>query len=157
MYCNNEPPACRESERGFILVVTLLVVLILVAVGVFALTVSTDDVRISPKLVGERRALSAAESCWHDFTQTFDPDDINTFQMADMTVDATDPKAKCKADAEELLSYPVTVPGMDLSGGVTYRDVLFEITITGIDNLYNARMDFKYGVAYGPVKMTTQY
>jgi len=52
----------QESENGFVLIVAIMAVMIIVAVGFFILTTTTQDIRISSRLVGERKAFSAAES-----------------------------------------------------------------------------------------------
>ena len=51
----------QKSEGGFVLIAALMAVMILMAVGFFSLTVTSQDILISSRLVGERKALSAAE------------------------------------------------------------------------------------------------
>ena len=52
----------QKSEGGFVLIAALMAVMILMAVGFLALTVTSQDILISSRLVGERKALSAAEA-----------------------------------------------------------------------------------------------
>ena len=52
----------RKSEDGFVLIAAIMAVMIMLAVGFFILTTSTQDIRISSRLIGERKALTAAES-----------------------------------------------------------------------------------------------
>ena len=52
----------RQAEKGFVLVAALMAVFLLVALGVLVFTVTTQDVRISSRYIGEKKAFSAAES-----------------------------------------------------------------------------------------------
>jgi hypothetical protein len=52
----------QKSEKGFVLIAAIMAVMIMLAVSFFILTTSTQDIRISARLVGERKAMSAAEA-----------------------------------------------------------------------------------------------
>ena len=54
-----------NSEQGFVLIVAIMAIVILTAIGFFALTMISGDLMISSRLTGERKALSAAESGVH--------------------------------------------------------------------------------------------
>ncbi|MDX9819671.1 MAG: pilus assembly PilX N-terminal domain-containing protein, partial [Desulfococcus multivorans] len=84
--------AATGRERGFALVTAILAVMILLALGYLALSVSTGDLRISTRLVGEKKALSAAETGIYRMMQDFDPstmlaDKVNTDYQADASAD----------------------------------------------------------------------
>lgn len=59
-----------NSERGFVLVVAILAAMVLMAVGVYALTLTTQDLRIGTQYLAEKRASAAAESAIHDMLDT---------------------------------------------------------------------------------------
>ncbi len=72
MQCNHKMKLKKEnSESGFVLIVALMGIMILLAVGFFALTVSTRDLMIASRLVGERKAFSAAEAGVHAISTIF--------------------------------------------------------------------------------------
>ena len=54
-----------RNESGFALIAAVLANLILLAVGIIALNLSTQDLRISMKVVGDKKAMSAAEAATH--------------------------------------------------------------------------------------------
>ena len=51
----------RKSEDGFVLVAALLAMLIMIALGFYALSTTTQDMKTSSHIVAERKAFSAAE------------------------------------------------------------------------------------------------
>ncbi len=63
----------KRNRKGFALVTAILAIMILVALGYLAISVSTGDLKISTRVVGEKKALSAAESGIHRLMQNFDP------------------------------------------------------------------------------------
>ena len=54
-------PWPERQKRGFALIAALMAAGILTASGISVFTVSTQDVRISSRILGERKALLAAE------------------------------------------------------------------------------------------------
>ena len=51
-----------RNEEGFALIAAILANLILLAVGIIAINISTQDLRISMRVVGDKKAMSAAEA-----------------------------------------------------------------------------------------------
>jgi hypothetical protein len=51
-----------DREKGFVMIVALMAIVVLTAVGFFALTMISEELMISSRMLGERRAFSAAES-----------------------------------------------------------------------------------------------
>ena len=49
--------------------------LILLALGMLVISLSTQDIRVSMKIVGDKRALAAADTGINSLSQTFDPQD----------------------------------------------------------------------------------
>ncbi len=50
-----------RKEEGFALIAAVMANLILLAVGLIAINLSTQDLRMSMKVVGDKKAMSAAE------------------------------------------------------------------------------------------------
>ena len=46
-----------KSEKGFAIVAAIMAILVLTAVGVLVFALSTQDIRVSGRLVGEKKAL----------------------------------------------------------------------------------------------------
>ena len=51
-----------SSEKGFILLTAILACVILLALAILIINLSTSDLRVSSKTVGEKKAMSAAEA-----------------------------------------------------------------------------------------------
>jgi len=62
----------KNSEGGFVLILALIGIMILMAIGYFALTVSTSDMQVASRIIGERKAMSAAEAGVHAVTSNYD-------------------------------------------------------------------------------------
>ncbi|MRR39435.1 hypothetical protein EG829_33270, partial [bacterium] len=54
-----------RNEGGFALIAAVMANLILLSVGVVAINLSKQDLRISMKGVGDKKTMSAAESATH--------------------------------------------------------------------------------------------
>ena len=76
-----------DSEKGFAIVAALLAMMVLTAVGLLAFTLSTQDTRISSRLIGEKKAFSATEAGIHRFTQNFDPAFLAGSVVSNMQID----------------------------------------------------------------------
>ncbi len=63
----------KNSEAGFALIAAIMACLILLALGMLVISLSTQDIRVSMKIVGEKRALAAADTGINSLSQTFDP------------------------------------------------------------------------------------
>jgi Tfp pilus assembly protein PilX len=61
----------KNSESGFVLIAALMGIIILLAVGFLALTITTGDMKIASRLIGERKAFSAAETGVHELCRIF--------------------------------------------------------------------------------------
>src|SRR4030042_132259 len=66
----------RNSQGGFVLVAAIIAVMILMAVGVYALTSSSQDIRAATRSVSEANALAAVEAGTHTLYATFDPTNL---------------------------------------------------------------------------------
>jgi len=61
------------ARKGFALIAALLANLILLAVGILAVNLSSGDIRVSMRTVGDKKALNAAETGVHELSRLFDP------------------------------------------------------------------------------------
>jgi Tfp pilus assembly protein PilX len=84
-----------SEEKGFALVAALLANLILLAVGIVAINLSSQDIRVSMKTVADKKAVNAAEAGIHWLTVNFDPANLAAVAVTNQQVDAsTDPNTK---------------------------------------------------------------
>jgi hypothetical protein len=146
-----------KSEGGFVLVAALMAIMILMAVGFFALTVTSQDIRISAMLVGERKAFSAAEAGVHEVCRLLNP--FNPVAIPWTKFDNTnDPSVEYSAGSPEqngaIPSIPL--PGYDLSKA--YVGSVFESTVSGRDTSYtpDVMTQITVGTVYAPNPSDTQ-
>jgi hypothetical protein len=147
------------SEKGFVLVVAILGIAILLAVGVLALTMSGQDIRIAGRVVGGKKAFFACESGIHRLITNFDPEDLSGNAKTDEVVDASvDPASVYTIGTP---AHPSTGPGMlplagySIGGGQVWGQTVYNATVTGENTNYNSRVRISVGMGYGPTEMTT--
>lgn len=138
-----------NSERGFILLTALIAVLILMAVGFFALTMVSGDLMISYRLVGERKALSAAESGVHAFFVSSDYAAISETQVDP----ANDPYARYSVSAPQgnTITPKVHMPGY----GPEYLSNNYVADVTGRDLNFHSSVTIRIGIADIPAPSST--
>jgi len=150
-----------KSERGFALIAALLANLILLAVGIIAINLSTQDIRISMKMVGEKKAMAAAESGIHALTQNFDPGNLMASALTNVQVDASnDPNSRYTVAAPTPpTTGPTILPmaGYSIGGGQMWGQERFDTTVTGTNTAYNATVQIDIGLGFGPIEITTMY
>ncbi len=151
-----------SGKKGFALVAALMAIWILTAVGVLVFTVSTQDIRISGRLVCEKRGFAAAETGLHWLTTNFDFYDV---PASAVSLQPLDPSAGTPADPHDFYSvgpwptgwYPVTGPaniwyaGFDGDWGRTINTA----RVTGTNTQCGSSLQVDAGVGYGPVQPTT--
>jgi Tfp pilus assembly protein PilX len=146
----------RKSEGGFIFIAAIMSVMILMAVGFFALTITSQDIRISSRLVGERKALSAAESCVHYVCAQLDPNNLTSY--SGVNYDTANPTVSFSTTLPSLNKQisNLAVAGYDLAKGWT-SGAGFNTVCTGGDASYNSRVNVGIGTTGRPVKYDLQY
>ena len=159
----------RPEEEGFALIAALLVFWVLTALGMLVFSVTTQDVRVSSRTVGERKAFAAAESGAHWLTQNFNPDPtiLGTWTPpSSVKVDPTssgDPNTRYSIAAPAAGWVPTTGPlavpvvGYAIGGGETWGQQRFLAQITGTNSGYNSTVQINAGLGYGPVDISTTY
>ncbi|HVO67329.1 MAG TPA: hypothetical protein VMT12_12680 [Syntrophales bacterium] len=157
---NNTQIALRlkNSEKGFALVAAIMACLILLALGTLVIALSTQDIRVSVKIVGDKRSLASVEEGIQSLCQTFDP-------QSPINAPATTTRADGKSNY--TINYPATPPttgpinlrrpGYDLVGGKVYGDRRYNISVTGRSTEYSTQVTIGVGLGYGPVEIDPQY
>ncbi len=150
-----------DSERGFALIAAILALMVLTAVGLLAFTLSTQDIRISGRLIGEKKAFSGVEAGIHRFTQTFDPATLSASVVNNIQVDpANDPTTLYSIGLPARpTSGPGTLPlpGYAIGGGQQWGQERFNNQVTGRNTNYNSLVQVNIGAGFGPVEISTTY
>jgi hypothetical protein len=147
----------KKSEAGFVLIVALTAIMILMAVGFFALTITSSDLMISSRLLGDRKAFSAAEAGVHDVCITFDPNmaardnwPIDPTNDPNTTYSATQPKS-------DPILPSISATGSSIEGGKSWSYNVYDSTITGKDSSYGSSVIVSVGLRHGEVPSTPSY
>ncbi len=126
------------------MIVALMAIVILTAIGFFALTMISGDLMISSRLTGERKAMSAAESGVQ--AQIGNGVELSTVFLADgscIQVDPTNDPSSCYIVVSKVnTKRQVSLGGM---GTFAMSDV-YNITITGKDTNYGSSMTIDIGM-----------
>ena len=146
------------KERGFALIAAILANLILLAAGIIALNLSTQDLRISTRLVGEKKAMGAAEAASHWLMLHFDPANPGASVKADR------PLAELAAGLDPRGRVSITQPvppaagplqiggpaGFDMASS-PWVLVRYDTTITGRNDDHRTSVTVDVGLGFGPV------
>jgi hypothetical protein len=141
----------QEERNGFSLVVVILAILILMALGFLALSVTTTDLKITDRIVGEKKALIAAEAGIHVLTKNFDPANIIAINGS---VDAAGDPASIyhilSPTAPTGAGAPTFLPlkGYSIGGGQEWGLKLYETSVTGENTSYNSSVQIDVGFGY---------
>ncbi len=143
------------------LIAALMAIMIMVAVGFFAVTMTSTDIRISSMLVGERKAFSAAEAGVHEISRLLNPfnpvaipwtkfDNVNDPSVEYSTNLPKQGDPSSGGTSEEI------IPGYDLSKA--YVGSVFETTVSGRDTSYtpDVMTQITVGTVYAPNPSDTQ-
>jgi Tfp pilus assembly protein PilX len=156
----------RQAAKGFALIAALLAISVLAALGMLVFSATTQEVRVSSRTVGERKAFSAAESGTHWLTQNFDPANLGNAVKSGVVVDNTssgDPRTQYSIASHPSgwvpTTGPVAVPyaGYAMGGGETWGRQRFLARVTGTNTGYNSSVQIDVGIGYGPVDISTMY
>jgi hypothetical protein len=153
-----------KNKKGFAMIAALLAILILTAVGVLVFTITTQDIRVSTRVTGEKKAFSAAEAGVHSLIQNFNPlNSAASDTPVPIVVDAA-------TDANTVYSIANTVPsgaGWVSMTGYTFSygsgstppmgNNTFNSEVTGRNTRYESIVQIDAGLGYGPTPSGTQY
>jgi Tfp pilus assembly protein PilX len=152
----------HDKEKGFALIAALLAVWILTALGVLVFTVTTQDVRISSRTVGEKKAFSAAESGISWLVEHYDPTNlggsaVGTPQQVDASADPNSKYTISTPTAPTSGPAALPSPGYAIGGGEVWGQTRNIATVTGTNTNYNSQIPIQVGIGYGPVDISTYY
>ena len=146
----------KNSEEGFALIAAIMACLILLALGMLVISLSTQDIRVSTKIVGEKRALAAADTGISALSQVFDP-------ASPILV----PQTTNRADGVSSYTFnypatrptvgPITIPlvGFSIGGGQRWGQSRYNLDVVGRNTEYSTQVTIGAGIGYGPVEMST--
>ena len=150
-----------SSEKGFILVLAIMACVILFALTMLIINLSTSDLRVSSKNVGQKKALSAAETGIHRMIQNFNPQNLALSAVLSAQVDSTnDPASVYTISAPTVpTAGPLFLPmtGYSIGGGQTWGQRRYVVNVDGRNTAYDTKVTIQTGVGYGPVEISTMY
>jgi Tfp pilus assembly protein PilX len=150
---------CAGNRRGFALIAAILAIMILMALGFLALSVTTGDLKITSRVVGEKKALSAAETGVHRLMQNFDPVNMAGAQVTNAQVNAAVDAASryTISNVGRPASGPAAIPlrGYSIGGGQQWGQRRYLGSVTGVNTNYNSSVTIDVGMGYGPIEITT--
>lgn len=151
----------EPNKNGFALIAAIMAILVLTAAGILVFTVSTQDIRISSRIVGEKKAFSAARTGVHQLTHNFDPDNLSTVAVSNIQVNpANDPDSRYTiAIPARPTSGPLTLPltGYAIGGSQQWGQARYNTRVSGNNTRYISNVQVDTGIGYGPVETTTTY
>jgi Tfp pilus assembly protein PilX len=146
-----------SSQQGFALITAILACVILFALAMLVITLSTGDLRVSGRTVGEKKALNAAEVGMQTLIQNFDPANLAASAITDGQVEhGADPGS----------TFTIGTPGDPGTGPVGVRlpgfsppwgQRVYTVSIVGENTTYNTRVELSTGIGYGPVDLSTMH
>jgi len=162
-----------RNEKGFALLVAIIASLILLAVGMLVINMATGDLLTTKMVVGNKKALAAAESGIHSVIQNFNSDTPTWTAANNYTTDCatnpanptyiwqtnpggTDPNSRFAICAPVPFGSDPTKPSKpcpDVSG-TEMRDWTYhcyDISVVGENTNYGSRAQIDIGITYGPV------
>ena len=147
----------KRRAGGFALIAAVMANLVLMAVGIIAVNLSTQDLRVSMKIVGDKKAMGAAEAATHWVLLNFDP--ANPGAVAMEKRPATELSAGLDPRTRITITQPVAAATgprqVNLSGydmaSTPWVLVRYDTTVTGRNEDYQTSMTIEAGLGYGPV------
>lgn len=147
------------SRRGFALVAALIASLLLLAMGMLVIQLSTQDLKASAATVGGRKAMAAVDTGIHVLLSTYDPaatsTTLNQWYSIDGGADANS-RYRISTPAASRQA-PVPLPGYSIEAGQGWGMTRFDVGVEGQNTSYNTSMTVDVGMGYGPVPTGTIY
>jgi hypothetical protein len=157
-----------SNEKGFALLAAIVASLILLAVGMLVINMTTGDLLTTKMTVGNKKALAATESGIHRLIQDFNPEPATWTAANNYTTDcasnptnptyiwrsipggtdATTRFAICAPTGSNMPFIPF--PGSALGEWGMMR---YDATVVGGNTSYNSQDTVTVGIGYGPVPM----
>lgn len=152
-----------KNNKGFTLVAALMTLVLLMAVSTIVFVVTTKDLRIVTRSIGEKKAFSATEAGIHDFmncNSTLNGISGTACNKTDQPIaGGIDPHSKYSIGESSIADLPASVPiaGYEIGGssGKSWGDKVTAKTVTGKNTAYGSEVQVDIGVGYGPVEIST--
>jgi Tfp pilus assembly protein PilX len=152
----------NREQKGFALVAALMANLILLAVGIVALNLSTGDIRVSMRSVGDKKALNAAETGVHELSRLFDP--ATAFNGAVFPVSYRALSGGQDTTTQYSIAQPIVPPtgpstlqlnGYAIGGAQMWGQTRYSTTVTGRNTAFNTSVTVDVEVGFGPIEIYT--
>jgi Tfp pilus assembly protein PilX len=148
-----------SSEEGFALVTAIMACAILFALAMLIIHLSTGDLQVSSKNVGDKKAMTAAETGIHQMMQNFNPQNLAASAATNVQVDPSNDPASVYSISTPTLptSGPAFLPmsGYSIGGGQSWGQRRYAVNVTGRNTSYNTQADIGLGVGFGPIEIST--
>jgi len=147
-----------RKQDGFALVAAMIASLVLLAFGIMAILISTRDIRVSSRLVWEKKAFSAAETGIHAMIGGFNPDNPGASAASNVQADPSDASVSYTIGTPvRPATGPDIVPmaGFAIGGGQQWGQARYVADVTGTHTDTNSRVDINIGIGYGPIEIST--
>jgi Tfp pilus assembly protein PilX len=147
-----------KRKEGFALVAAIIACLILLAVGMVAYLMTTQDSRTSLRVMGDKKAMMATESGIHFLMANFDPLNLGGVVVNNIPVNAAaDPSSQYSiAQPAPLASGSIRpLAGYAITSG--WGQIGYHATVTGQNTNYGGQAQVDVGFGYGPVEIDTRY
>jgi Tfp pilus assembly protein PilX len=144
----------RRNEGGFALVAALLANLILLAVGIIALNLSSQDIRVSVRTMADKKAVTAAETGVHRLALDF-ISEANIPALTGKVYNDFSSDSGTKATVVSIVKNPNSVtapsmPGYQIGGTVSWSQEVYQVEIKGENTRYNSVVNVVAGFGHGP-------
>lgn len=149
----------RKAEKGFALVGAILASMILLALAILVISLSTGDLKTSRQIVGDKKAMTAAEKGIHRLMQNFNPQNLAAVAGSTDAADlANDPAAQYTIGTPSVPALgPLFVPltGFSIGGGQMWGQRRYNANVTGRNTTYNTSVTIGVGMGFGPIDIST--
>ena len=150
----------KNSEEGFALIAAIMACLVLLALGMLVISLSTQDIRVSTKIVGEKRALAAIDTGISALSQVFDPQNPILVPQTTNRADGVS-KYTFNYPSTRPTVGPIAIPlaGFSIGGGQRWGQSRYNLDVVGryLPNTeyYSTQVTVGVGIGYGPVEVST--
>jgi Tfp pilus assembly protein PilX len=149
-----------KRKEGFALVAAIIACLILLAVGLVAYLMTTQDSRTSLRVMGDKKAMMATESGIHFIMANFNPNNLDGVVVNNIPANAAaDPSSQYSiAQPHHLDSGSIRpLAGYAIAGGQMWGQIGYYATVTGQNTNYGGQAQVRVGFGWGPVEIDTTY
>lgn len=130
------------------MIVAIMAVVILMAIGFFALTMISGDLMISARITGERKAFSAAESGVHAmYASSLNFNQLLSYSTTScVPVDSTKDPSTCYTVAATT-NTNTQAPGVGGGSCTNCSSFIYNTNVTGYDSAYRSTVTISIGMA----------